>query len=208
METSGLLPTPEAKNHVGYQVANGKQYPRLGRVISSLEVSPVSPSPTQESGKGQMMTATYGRRCVESFKSFPRATSWQKTFVDCLVSKGEWYSRQCVLTWKLSATKSNRLFFQLVPSTPRTEEIESGLLLATPNTMDAMAPKTKKAVLREATETRPGRKKFANLRDQLYHGIKMNPIQGGKSRGLKLQPDFAGHLMGFPPGWTDLSMMG
>jgi len=56
-----------------------------------------------------------------------------------------------------------------------TEGIACGSLLATPNTMDAMAPKTTKAVEREATVTRKGRTKFANLRDQLYHGIKMLP---------------------------------
>jgi hypothetical protein len=44
-------------------------------------------------------------------------------------------------------------------------------LLATPNTMDSLPPKTAKAVLKEATVTRPGRKNFANLRDQLYHGL-------------------------------------
>lgn len=42
METLGLLPTPEAKNQMGYQVANGRKYPRLGSAISSLGDSPAN----------------------------------------------------------------------------------------------------------------------------------------------------------------------
>jgi hypothetical protein len=39
-----------------------------------------------------------------------------------------WYSMRCRLTWKLKATKSSRLYFQLAPSTLPTDGIESGLL--------------------------------------------------------------------------------
>lgn len=37
-------------------------------------------------------------------------------------------SSRCVLTWKMRATKSNRLYFQLVVSMPHTKGIEYGLL--------------------------------------------------------------------------------
>jgi hypothetical protein len=37
----------------------------------------------------------------------------------------------------MKGTKFNRLLFQLVPKTHRTEEIDVGLLLPTPNTCDA-----------------------------------------------------------------------
>lgn len=97
-----------------------------------------------------------------------------------------------------------------------------------------MAPKTEKAVLREATVTRKGRTNFANLRDQLWHG-KMLPtpsasdpeggvmeirpgttgkyklrdqvphFTGGKSTGLRLQPGFALWMMGYPTDWLDLA---
>jgi hypothetical protein len=47
-----------------------------------------------------------------------------------------WYSMKCNLTWKLKATKLHRFYFQLVPSTPHIEGIESGLL-PTPKVMEA-----------------------------------------------------------------------
>jgi hypothetical protein len=147
----------------------------LQDVISSRADFPASRSAQQEREKAQTTTAISGQKCVASFKSFPRATSWQRTFVDCLVSKGEWYSRQCVLTWKLSATKSNRLLSQLVPSTPRTEEIVSGLLpTSTEN-------RSVDALLNERKTTH------------------------GTNHGLKLQPDFAGWMMGYPKGYLDLA---
>ena len=58
MKTSDLLPTPEAKNSEGYQVANGKKYPRLGAVICSRGDSPASLFPKQENGEARKMTAT------------------------------------------------------------------------------------------------------------------------------------------------------
>jgi hypothetical protein len=70
----------------------------------------------------------------------------------------------------MKATKYNRIAFQLVPRMRRTEGTGGGLL-ATPNTMDTLPPKTPKAVERESTVTRPVRTNFSNLRDQLYHGM-------------------------------------
>lgn len=90
--------------------------------------SHASHSPKLDEEKARQTVATSGRRCLESFRSFPRAGLWARTFADFLVSKGDWYSSRCALTWKISATKSNRLLFQLVPSMPRTDEIASGLL--------------------------------------------------------------------------------
>ena len=43
-----------------------------------------------------------------------------------------WASTKCYLTWKVKATPSNHLLFQLAPSMPRTDAIESGSLLHTP----------------------------------------------------------------------------
>lgn len=83
----------------------------------------------------------------------------------------------------MKATKSQRIAFQLVPRVRRTEGTGGGLL-ATLNTMDVLPPKTPKAVEREANVTRPGRTNFANLRDQLYHGMLLptpNTPNGGRS---------------------------
>jgi hypothetical protein len=49
----------------------------------------------------------------------------------------DWYSSRCALTWKLKGTKYNRLLFQLVPKTHRTDGTEFGLLLKTPCSADA-----------------------------------------------------------------------
>jgi hypothetical protein len=39
-----------------------------------------------------------------------------------------WYSTKSKLTWKLKGTKSSRMYFQLLPSTHRTDVTEFGLL--------------------------------------------------------------------------------
>lgn len=48
--------------------------------------------------------------------------------MDLLIGTGDWYSTRSRLTWKLKGTKSNRLYFQLFPSTLHTDGIEFGLL--------------------------------------------------------------------------------
>ncbi len=83
------------------------------------------------------MSAIYGQRCLEQFEKYPRVGLWAKTFAGLLIGMEGWYSMRCKLTWKLSATKSHRFYFQLVASMPRTKEIESGSwLLKTPTKMD------------------------------------------------------------------------
>jgi hypothetical protein len=55
----------------------------------------------------------------------------------------------------------------------------------TPNTMDSMDPKTKKALLKEITETRPGRSQLSNLRD-----VVVNPVDIMKSWGTPTSRDY------------------
>jgi hypothetical protein len=188
--------------------------------------------PKLDEEKERQMTATSGRTCLPLLHArFPDG-SLLKTCVASLLGTTEWFSKSVALTWKASVTKSNRLLFQLVPSTRHTDVTGCGLL-ATPNTMDSMAPKTERAVLREATETRKGLTNFANLRDQLWHG-KLLPTpatrdwkggslakgkdtvdsvietgarkgQIGHKTGLRLQPAFALWMMGYPTDWCDLA---
>jgi hypothetical protein len=66
--------------------------------------------------------------------------------------------------------------------------------------MDMMEPKTEKAVLREMTETRPGRTNFANLKEQIAYGKLLpttscdyksrgpNSKQGGIDQTIKMLP--------------------
>lgn len=129
-----------------------------------------------------------------------RTGSSLRTLVASLLGTTAWSSSRCVLIWKPQVTPYNRLLFRLSPSMLRTDEIESGLL-ATPNTMDRIAPKTPKAVKREMEVTRKGRSKFANLKEQIPYGL---TLQSGNGTGLKLQPGLVEWMMGYPTGHTAL----
>lgn len=95
-----------------------------------------NPTPQPENDWAKKMTATSGRRCLESLEKFSQVGLWAKMFSALLIGQKGWSSTRCKLTWKLRGTKYSRLYFQLVPSTLRTEEIESGLL-PTPNASDS-----------------------------------------------------------------------
>jgi hypothetical protein len=88
---------------------------------SSPVDSRASRTALQEKEKAKKTLATYGLRCLEQYGRFNQHTSWGKTFMGLLIGTGDWFSTRRKLTWKMKATKSSRLYFQLVPSTPRTE---------------------------------------------------------------------------------------
>lgn len=134
-----LLPTPTARD---IRVVSPNQKPRddltcvveLGatktkRSLFSQEVSPASRSAKLDEEKARQMTVTSGRTCFESYRTSNQTGSSLKMCVASLLGTTAWYSSRCALTWKAKVTKSNRLLFQLAPSTPRTGETESGLLL-------------------------------------------------------------------------------
>ncbi len=97
-------------------------------LTSSQVDSHANPTQWPESDLEKKMSDTSGRRCLERFEKFGRVGSWAKTFSALLIGQEGWYSTRCRLTWKLRGTKYNRMYFQLVPSTHRTEETEFGLL--------------------------------------------------------------------------------
>lgn len=99
---------------------------------------------SQENGKVQPITVTSGRKCLEQFVRFAQNGSWAKTFSELLVGTEEWFSSRCTLIWKLKGSKFKRLYFQLVASAPRTRDTEHGLLLKTPNAMDARSERLTK----------------------------------------------------------------
>lgn len=108
------------------------------RMISSLleaSLNHANRIQQQENALEKKMRDTSGRRCLESYGKFSRHGSWAKMFSALLIGMEGWYSKRCRLTWKLKGTKSNRMYFQLVPSTHRTEGTESGLL-PTPTMME------------------------------------------------------------------------
>lgn len=128
-QKSNLLPTPEAKNQTGYHKSHGRKALKLGTYISSQAAFPASLFPKQDEDSVRKTIAIYGRRCYESYESFIRGGSSVKMLAASLLGAKAWYSNKSTLTWKVKVTKSKRLLFQLFPSTPRTEGIESGLLL-------------------------------------------------------------------------------
>ena len=99
--------------------------------------SPANHTPSQAREKVKTMIDTSGRKCLEQYEKLNPDTSWAKTFVGSLVGMKDWFSTRCNLTWKMKASKSSRLYFQLQASTPRTKETEFGLLLKTPCAADS-----------------------------------------------------------------------
>lgn len=185
--------------------------------MSSQEVFRASRSQSQASRKASRTTVTSGRRCYESFLKSNPLGSLLKTY---LVSSSL-HSTMFLLTWNAKATPRGRLYFQLTLSAHPTNEIGFGLL-ATPNTLDGMAPKSPEALEREATTTRKGRSKPANLRDQvvsmklwptprqfMYKDAVTDRGKGnlGELVGGKLNPQWVEWLMGVPIGWTDSSCL-
>jgi len=102
---------------------------------SSQEDSLANPTPQQGSDLGRMTNAIYSQKCLEQFEKLSHVGLWAKTFAALLIGMEGWYSTRCNLSWKLKGTKSNRFYFQLLASTPRTKETGSGLLL-TPTTRE------------------------------------------------------------------------
>jgi hypothetical protein len=107
---------------------------------SSQEDFPANHIHQPEKEKEKKMTDISGRKCLEQFGRLNQPGLWAKTFAALLIGMEGWYSTKSKLSWKLKGTKSNRFYFQLVPSMHHTEEIESGLyvgLYPTPAAMDA-----------------------------------------------------------------------
>src|SRR5690606_23379400 len=114
------------------------------------------------SDEARKMTATSGRKLSEFWKKSDPVGLLAKM----LLGTSIWASTMCFLTWKAKVTKQSRLYFQLVPSAQVTGETECSLW-ATPNTMDHIGQRSDEALIRQATTTRKGRTKPANLREQV-----------------------------------------
>lgn len=233
-----LLPTPEANERnanprMTKTRSNGQNVePNLAGIISTSSpgASPASPFPMPEREKEQATTATSGRRCFELYQNFGPAGLSVRTCAEYLLSKTDWYSNVCALTWKASATPFKRLLCQLVPRARRTDGTEFGLL-QTPAAAQglgghysrggkrkgelllagqiAMLPTpSTKDVSGGAVEAIPTATGFKRVSKQgKSHGAQLHDVmkyQAGQNRGLKLQPAFALWMMGFPENWCDL----
>lgn len=114
------------------------------------------------SAEARKMTVTSGLKCCELLKNCSPLGLLVKTLLESSV----WQSTRCFLIWKPQATKQGRLWFQLVVSMPRTEDIVSPFW-ATPNTMDHLPQRSPEALKRQAETSRKGRSRPANLREQV-----------------------------------------
>lgn len=161
------------------------------------------------------MTVTSGLKCLELFRKSDPVGLLVKT----LVGSSVWRSTQCYLTWKVSATPAKRLYFQLVPSMPPTDGTDV-LFWPTPTARDHKGANSMEHL------TRPGGGK--NHTGQLANAVKLFPTPTARDYrspdlnpdskrfsqktelpsvvGGQLNPTWVEWLMGFPNGWTDLSV--
>ena len=91
--------------------------------ISSQRDIPVSHSPLLGSSEAQKMTAISGQKYLPLCKPSDQIGAFSRMFLATL----PWASTKCYLTWKVKATPSSHLLFQLAPLMPRTDATESGL---------------------------------------------------------------------------------
>lgn len=88
--------------------------------------APASRSRSRAKGPELLMRGTYGPTFSASSVPDGPLSSWESRLRQRLARIG---SSECDLTWKASAMSDGVLLSRLVPSTPRTVEIDSGLLL-------------------------------------------------------------------------------
>lgn len=158
------------------------------RSTSSPVDSHANPTAPQESDLAKKMTVTSGLKCLEQYGRFNHATLWAKMFPGLLIGMGGWFSKRCKLSWKLKATRSGRLYFQLVPSTLPTEGIEYGLL-PMPQAIDGNGQgrdlRLKKDSNRDPNQ--PGSWR-GDLKDYASNGLLPTPIAGNMKNGCRQVP--------------------
>src|SRR5574341_1674157 len=99
----------------------------LSPSTSSPEVSLANLSPVPADASAQQMTAGSGRKCDALYRLSGQHGSSLRMCVGFLLRTVGWSSSRCFLIWRPKATTCNRLFFQLVPLMPRTDETAYGL---------------------------------------------------------------------------------
>jgi hypothetical protein len=135
-----LWDTPSATSSPAW--ADGPLQPALpaGQTIAPCGPRPAPVSRSRSPAKAQelLMRGTFGPTFSDSCVPAGPLSSWESRLRQRLGRIG---SSECDLTWKASAMSDGVLLSRLVPSTPRTVEIDCGLLLEaatwiTPTTRD------------------------------------------------------------------------
>ena len=187
---------------------------------SSVEDSPASLIRVQENAERLVMSVTSGRNCGESFAKLNRDGFWVKTSQDSVQVRMDGSLVEYCETWPRWGMLLGGVVGKLRMSERRTTE-NGSLLLPTcaardhkdsgPNTDYRKLSKKCKlsgriAMLPTVTTPRPhDSEKTAGVYIPSQNQVDLTVILG-KNHGLKLQPAFAEWMMGFPPGWTALSV--
>ncbi len=128
-----------------------------------------SPFLAQEKGAESWTTAICGPKCSGLSPNLRRVGLSLKTYLESCVLPLPTLSR----TWKVQAITPSCLCMKLRLSARRTAAPASPSsptepqLWATPNTMDHLPQRSPEALIRQATTTRKGRTRPANLREQV-----------------------------------------
>ena len=199
-----LLPTPQARDNKIPGITPRDDMPSVVRHMKtknkdlrySPAAFPANPSVKLDEGEERQMTATGGQTCFESYKTSDQIGSSLKTCVGLLLGTKAWYSNKSALIWKAKVTKSNRLLFQLSPSTRRTDEIESGLLLTPDANMGNRGSATSAKKVRASGHHKQRKLNDLNILTGTETGVK-----------LRLQPAMTAWMMGFPENWTELPLV-
>ena len=135
---------------------------------SSQRDTPANPLVKPGSAEAVKMTDTSGQKYFPLFSKSDQIGWFVKTFLDTSL----WASTRCFLTWQTKPiTQSKHFILELWPSTPHTEECDSGSsqeIWATPNTMDTLPSRSYEAMMRQATNGgRKNRRRPGNLREQI-----------------------------------------
>lgn len=182
------------------------------------------------SEQARQTTAISGRKCIDLLKLSGRDGCLPRT----LLATSQWASTLCYLTWKPRTTPHGYLLFQLAPSMPDTDVIESGLWPTpnvagggnscelTPHGNHFLRPSGKKAHLGldQAVRLWPtpsaNQSNAASMEAVKREGERLHP-QGRWTLATKVQesdnpdpsgslnPTWVAWLMGFPTEWTALN---
>lgn len=91
--------------------------------LRRVPINHANPSASPGSNEARTMTVTSGRKWSAALTLSGPLGSLARMCLESSI----WHSTKCALTWKVSATKSGRCVYRLVPSIPRTSDNGSGL---------------------------------------------------------------------------------
>jgi hypothetical protein len=179
-ETSGAGPSCASTGPTSPAMTTCDLFPESAGSASSVAGFRASPSASPGSSAARMMTATSGLQCLRSSGESGRLGLLSRT----LMGSSDWHSTKRWLIWKPRATPGGRLYYQLVPSTPRTAGIDYSLL-PTPS----------------GTSSHGKNHVMGRLDEWGGSSNRWRGTETGKVRCAS----FEEWMMGFPTGWTELT---